>query len=250
MYDYLLGGHHNFAADRAAAEAASKHFPDLPLILRANRTFLRRAVTFVSEQGIDQFLDLGSGIPTVGNVHEVAQELNPAARVVYVDIDPVAVTHSAALLESNPQAAVVQADVRDPDVILAHPAVQDLLDLRRPVAILLVAVLHFLPDTAETQQLVALLRERMVSGSYLVISHASVEGLGLELRARAQAEYARSGNPMTMRTRAEIGAFFEGLDLVEPGLVPVPLWRPEGPDDLLLDEPGRSNGFVGVGRKP
>jgi hypothetical protein len=250
MYDYLLGGHHNFAADRAAAEAASNHFPDLPLILRANRAFLRRAVTFVSEQGVDQFLDLGSGIPTVGNVHEVAQDLNPAARVVYVDIDSVAVTHSATLLESNPQATVLQADIRAPETILAHPEVQRLLDLDRPLAILLVAVLHFLPDTAEAQRLVAALRERMASGSYLVISHASIEGLGREQRGRAEAEYARSGNPMTMRTRDEIAAFFEGLELVEPGLVPVPLWRPEGPDDLLLDEPGRSNGFVGVGRKP
>jgi hypothetical protein len=250
MYDYFLGGYHNFAIDRRAADAASALYPDLPLIMRANRAFLRRAVTFLCEQGIDQFLDLGSGIPTVGNVHEVAQGLIPSAHVVYVDVDPIAVSHSAALLQGNPNTTVIQADVRQTEQLLAHPDVQQLLASDRPLAVLMVALLHFLTDDAEAHRVVRTLRQAMPSGSYLAISHASVEGIEPESRARAEALYTRSGNPIKMRTRAEIASFFEGLDLVEPGLVCVPLWRPESQDDIVLDEPERSNGFVAVGRKP
>lgn len=250
MYDYFLGGYHNFAIDRKMAEAASGAYPDLPLVLRANRAFLRRSVTFLSEQGIDQFLDLGSGIPTVGSVHQVAQALNPQAHVVYVDIDPIAVSHGKTLLKDNPTATVVGADLHQPDAILAHPDVRLHLDFARPVAVLMVAVIHFFLDDMEAERVVQVFREAMPAGSYLVMSHAGIEAVEQDMRAQAEAIYARSGNPIRMRTQAEIARFFEGLDLVEPGLVPVPLWRPESPDDLFLDEPERSSGLVGVGRRP
>ena len=251
IYDYLLGGHHNFPADRAAAEQALAANPDMRLIMQANRGFLRRAVTFMIGEGISQFLDLGSGIPTVGNVHEVAQNANPTARVLYVDIDPVAVAQSAALLAGNPNASVIQADVRDPKQILDHPEARRLLDLRQPIGVLLVSLLHFIPDTSEARQLVQHLREAVAPGSYMVISHAGMEyEEAKRWLDRAVQAYSRSTTPITPRTRAEIASFFEGLELVEPGLVDVPLWRPEGPHDVLLDDPKRANGVAGVARKP
>ncbi len=249
MYDYYLGGFHNFEIDRQAAEQAIARWPDLPLIMQANRAFLRRAVNFVSGQGIDQFLDIGSGIPTVGNVHEVAQRANPSARVVYVDIDPIAVAHSQEILRGNPNATIIQGDVRRPSEILEHPDVQRLLDLDRPLALFLVALLHFIPDDDVAERAVGALRAALPPGSYLVISHASYEGMP-ELSREHEELYQRTSTPMRMRSREEIARFFEGLELVEPGLVFIPLWRPESPDDLFLDQPERCTGFAGVARKP
>ncbi len=253
MYDYYLGGYHNFSSDRTAAEAAVAIYPDLPRVAQANRAFLRRAVDFLTAQGIDQFLDLGSGIPTVGNVHEVAQSLNPAARVVYVDIDPVAVTHSASLLADNPNATVIQADGRQGATILNHPETRRLLDLDRPVAVLLVAFLHFVVSDADALNLVRSMRAVMAPGSYLAISHGTHETT-LDVAADAEARmtdlYAQTTNAIRTRTHAEISAFFEGFALVEPGLVRTPLWRPDGPDDLFFDQPERSGIYAGVGRKP
>jgi hypothetical protein len=251
MYDYLLGGFHNFAADRAAAEQAVAANPDMPLIMRANRAFLRRAVSFLMAEGIDQFLDLGSGMPTAGNVHEVVQAANPEARVLYVDIDPVAVAYGATLLEGNPNASIIQADARNLEEILGRPEVRRLLDLRQPVGVLLVSVLHFIADTGEAQRLVQALRAAVPPGSYVVISHAALDYEEAQqwVNGAVQA-YARSTTPITLRTRSEIAEFLEGLELVEPGLVEVPLWRPEGPDDILLDEPRRVNGVAAVARKP
>ncbi len=249
MYDYYLGGAHNFAVDRQAADQALALWPELPLIMQANRAFLRRAVQFLVARGIDQFLDIGSGIPTVGNVHEIALAANPAARVVYVDIDPVAVAHSRAILRDDPRVAVVQADARRPGAILAHPDVQRLLDRDRPLAVLLVALLHFIPDDAEARGLVRQLRDALAPGSYLALSHASTEGMPQESREHERL-YNRTPTPMRMRSRAEIARFFEGFDLVEPGVVYIPLWRPEGPDDLFLEAPERCTGFAGVARKP
>jgi len=253
MYDYYLGGYHNFSSDRAAAEAAVAIYPDVPRVAQANRAFLRRAVDFLTAQGIDQFLDLGSGIPTVGNVHEVAQSLNPAARVVYVDIDPVAVTHSASLLADNPNATVIQADGRQAATILNHPEMRRLLDLDRPVAVLLVAFLHFVVDDADVLGLLQGLRAVIAPGSYLAISHVTHEGTldaTTDVRARMTDLYAQTTNAIHPRTHAEISAFFEGFALVEPGLVYTPLWRPDGPDDLFFDQPERSSIYAGVGRKP
>ncbi|HET8632390.1 MAG TPA: SAM-dependent methyltransferase [Thermomicrobiales bacterium] len=250
MYDFFLGGYHNFAIDRAVAEQVVAAYPDFPLIMRANRAFLRRAVTFLASQGIDQFLDLGSGIPTVGNVHEVAQAINPDARVVYVDIDPVAVAHSRAILAGNPNATVIQADARRPEQIVGDPEVGRLLDLDRPVAVLLLAFLHFFQDDAEAEALVRGLRDVLAPGSYLVISHASYDDMPTDVRERLEGLYTRTPTPVRSRTREQIADFFAGFDLVEPGLVYVPAWRPEGPGDLWHDEPDRVHGFAGVGRKP
>lgn len=247
MYDYYLGGSHNFAADRAAAEQAMALWPDLPLIMQANRAFLRRAVQFLVGQGIDQFLDIGSGIPTVGNVHEVAQRANPAAHVVYVDVDPVAVAHGRAILAGNERAAAISGDARRPAEILGQPDVRRLLDPRRPLGLLLVAVLHFIPDIDEITRLVGEFRAALAPGSFVAISHASHEGRPRESREH-EALYRRTPMPMTMRSHAEIAACFDGFDLVAPGLVYLPLWRPEGPDDLFLDRPERCTGFAGVGR--
>ena len=248
MYDYYLGGSHNFELDRKLAEEAIAMWPDLPLIMAANRAFLRRAVNYVVTQGIDQFLDIGSGIPTVGNVHEVAQAARPSARVVYVDVDPVAVAHSQAILQDTPGVAAIQGDVRRPEQILGHPEVRRLLDLDRPLAVLLVALLHFIPDDAEASNAVRALREALPPGSYLAISHASYEGMPAESREHEQL-YSRTPTPMRMRSRATIERLFDGFELVEPGLVYIPLWRPEGPNDLFLDEPERCTGFAGVARK-
>jgi hypothetical protein len=247
MYDYYLGGSHNFAIDREAAEQAITMWSDLPIIMQANRAFLRRAVRFLVGQGIRQFLDIGSGIPTVGNVHEVAQQAAADSRVVYVDIDPVAVAHSRAILAGNPNAAIVQGDARDPDRLLAEPEVQQLLDLRQPIGIFLVALLHFIPNDIDAYRLVDRLREIMAPGSYLVISHASFEGRPTETESHTQL-YARTSTPMMMRSRRDIERFFDGLHLVEPGLVYLPLWRPESPDEVD-EHPERFTGFAGVARK-
>jgi hypothetical protein len=249
IYDYLLGGSHNFEVDRLTAEKVITVNPDARLIMHANRAFLRRVVRFLIEQGIDQFLDIGSGIPTVGNVHEVAQAVNPSARIIYVDIDPVAVRHSEAILEDNPNAVVVQADARQPDQIMSHPEIRRLLDLSRPAAVLLIALLHFVTNDQEAFGLVRILRDALAPGSYLAISHATNESLPREVVEQSEKLYERSTNPAKARSRAQIERFFDGLELLEPGLVYAPLWRPESPDDLFLDQPERSANLVGVGYK-
>ena len=250
MYDFFLGGYHNFAIDRAAAEQMLAVMPDTPFFMRAARAFLRRGVTFLIEQGIDQFLDLGSGIPTVGNVHEVAQQLNPAARIVYVDVEPIAVRHSEAILQGNDNAIVIQADVREPALILNHAKVRSMIDFNRPVGVLLSNLLHFLTDDDEATRVVGVLRAAVVPGSYLLISHATGEGQDPERTRKGTAVYARTSAPVKPRPRATIQRFFEGLEMIEPGLVHCPLWRPEGPDDLLLDQPERALILGGMGRKP
>jgi hypothetical protein len=250
MYDYFLGGAHNFAADREAAEQLFKLFPDLPLVSQTNRALLRRAVQFLIGLGIKQFLDIGSGIPTAGNVHEVAHRADPDARVVYVDVEPVAVAHSRAILQDNPTAIAIQADARRPQELVNHRDVRRMLDWTRPMGVLMLALLHFVPDDAEAIQIVHALRDAMPSGSYLVITHASTERIEEGGRAQVEQLYRGATSPFHFRTRDQIAQFFEGLELVEPGLVYLPLWRPESEDDLLFDNPERSNGYVGVARKP
>jgi len=249
MYDYFLGGFHNVAIDRQAAEAVLRVFPEAPLALQANRAFLRRAVHFLAEQGIDQFLDIGSGIPTVGNVHEVAQRANPAARVVYVDIDPVAVEHSNAILAGNDRATAVQADARRPAELLQHPEVQQQLDFRRPIGVLIVALLHFLPDDADAYRLVRTVRDALAPGSYIAITHGTADAMPRDIAEQTEQLYAGTTNPGRYRTRMAVERFFAGLTLVEPGVVYVPLWRPEGPDDIFVRAPERSINFAGVGYK-
>ncbi|MBN0042880.1 SAM-dependent methyltransferase [Streptomyces actuosus] len=248
IYDYYLGGSHNFEVDREAARKAMEHLPGLPKIMQANRAFMRRAVRFAADQGITQFLDIGSGIPTFGNAHEVAQKATPGARVVYVDHDPVAVAHSRAVLEGNDAADVLAADLRKPQEILASPQVQRLIDLNRPVALLLVAILHFVEDADDPYGAVAELRDALAPGSLLLLTHASYEGIPLPPgRAEGAVDvYKDIRNPLIMRSRDEIARFFEGYEMVEPGLVPMPRWRPEtAPED---EDPYAFSGFAGVGR--
>lgn len=248
MYDYFLGGYHNFEIDRLAARQVLKITPDTPLIMQTNRAFLRRVVNFLAAQGIEQFLDLGSGIPTVGNVHEVARRSNPSARVVYVDVEPVAVRHGEAILADDPNTAVIQADLRRPEEILAHPTVRDLLDLDRPMAVLILSVLQFVGD--EAYDAVRRLREALQPGGYLAISHATRDGIPDEPVERLKQVYDRTGTAIQLRPHDRVLEFFEGLEMVEPGLVHAPLWRPEGEEDLFLERPELSVIYGGVGRKP
>lgn len=248
VYDYYLGGSHNFAVDRAMAQEAIGLWPELPQIMQANRAFLRRAVRFLAGEGIGQFLDIGSGIPTVGNVHEVAHGMRPDARVAYVDVDPVAVAHSRAILGADARTTVVHADLRQPERILADPGLRGLLDLNQPVALLLVAVLHFIPDADDPAGIITRLGEALAPGSYLVLSHATHEGQP-ERTAIHQQLYARTRTPMTMRSAAQVSALFDGFALIDPGLVYLPLWRPDPAEDPE-ERPERFTGLAGVGRKP
>jgi hypothetical protein len=250
IYDYLLGGYHNFEVDRLAAERLMQVHPDVRIAAHVNRAFLRRAVLFLVEQGIVQFLDIGSGIPTAGNVHEIAQGARPAARVVYVDVDPVAVAHSTSLLRDNPNTAVLQADAREPEQILNHVQVRELLDFRQPVAVLFLAILHLLPDDDQALHTVRTVHNAAVSGSYVAISHPTVEDAPSHLLAQIDALTAVAPGRYQYRSQAQILRFFDGLEWVEPGLVHTPLWRPEGPDDALLDHPARAFCLAGIGHKP
>jgi hypothetical protein len=224
--------------------------PDVRPGAHANRAFLRRVVRFLIDQGIDQFLDLGSGIPTVGNVHEIAQQANPAARVAYVDFDPVTVAHSQAILKHNPSATIIQSNVCQPERILGHAEVKRLIDFSRPAAILMLAILHYVSDNDQAQSILRTLRGALASGSYVALSHFTCDGAPPGVIERMAALATTSSNPARARTRAEVARLFEGVELVEPGLVYTPLWRPEEPDDVLLDQPERSLAFAGVGRKP
>ncbi|MEQ8144848.1 SAM-dependent methyltransferase [Streptomyces sp. OP7] len=248
MYDYYLGGSHNFEVDREAARRAMEFMPGLPKVMQANRAFMRRAVRFAVAEGVTQFLDIGSGIPTFGNVHEVAQAADPRARVMYVDHDPVAVAHSKVVLEGNDGAGILAADLRKPQEILGSDEVARLIDLNRPVALLLVAILHFVEDADDPYGAVAELREALAPGSMLVLSHAAYEGIPLppERAEGAVDVYRDMRNPLIMRTRDDIARFFEGYDMVEPGLVPMPRWRPDtAPED---EDPYAFSGLAGVGR--
>jgi SAM-dependent methyltransferase len=251
MYDYYLGGSHNFAADRELAEKALGAWPELPQIARGLRGFLRRAVTFLVEQGVDQFLDLGSGIPTAGNVHEIVSALNPRARVAYVDSDPVAVAHSRQLLKDAPNATIVHADMRDAGAVLSDPEVDGFLDLRRPAAVLMCAVLHFVPDSDDPAGVVAAYRDATAPGSYLAVSHGTRDYLPEQIR-NLEEVYSRSSAPMTFRSRAEIMDLTQGYELVPPGLVDFILWRPDTPDPLpdpLGGDVTRYSGYAAVGRR-
>lgn len=226
VYDYLLGGSHNFPPDQEAAEAVLARWPDARMTMRANRAFLGRAVRYLAaEEGIRQFLDIGSGIPTMGNVHEIAQQAAPDARVVYVDNEEVAVQHSRAILARNQNATAVLADLHRPREILGSPQVLDLLDLSEPVALLLVALLHFFPDSDNPAALVGELRAALAPGSFVVISHGTTDGQAPHV-AEAMGHYDQTTARFQPRSRAEVMAFFDGLDMLDPGLVPVPLWRP------------------------
>ncbi len=248
IYDYMLGGSYNFAADREVAEKAIAAMPELPAVLRGNRAFLGRAVRWLAaDAGVTQFLDLGSGIPTAGNVHEIAGRINAETRVVYVDIDPIAVAHSLAILRDHPNATAIQADLRDPAAILANSAVTATLDLSQPIAVLLVAALHFLPDSEHPADVLVRLREALPSGSYVAISHATEDGQLMAGQRDAQDIYARANNPVVMRTYAQIAELLDGWDLVPPGIVRCPAWHPD-PGDEAGVEASTFPGYAAVAR--
>ena len=227
IYDYLLFGKDNFAADRAAADRLMESRLDPRRLALANRGFLRRAVRFLARQGISQFLDLGSGLPTSPSVHEVAREVIADARVVYVDHDPIVVAHNDALLATRDGVVTIRADVRDPDAVIGHEALARCLDFGRPVAVLLLSVLHFISPEEDAPGIIARFREHMAPGSYLAISIGTSDGADPEMLANATETYADARMPFTLRSRAQIMDLFKGFDLVEPGLVSLPDWRPD-----------------------
>lgn len=247
MYDYFLGGHDNYEVDRFAAEQVIAVVPEVRAMARENRAFLGRAVRFLAKQGIRQFLDIGTGIPGPGNTGDVARELVPDAHVVYVDNDPIVLVHASALLAGqDPQrTTVIQADLRDPGAILDHPAASAVLDFDKPIAILLVAVLHFVMEDEDPVGIVDRLKQVMVPGSYLVVSHGTSD-IDPERAAEAVSTYNRGGARIIARTGAQIRRFFEGLELVDPGLVQLPLWRPE---DEVADDISGIWWYAGMARK-
>jgi hypothetical protein len=253
IYDYFLGGKDNFPADRQVADQVLAIAPVAREVVEDNRAFLRRAVRVLTrEAGIRQFVDLGSGLPTQGNVHEIAQAIAPDARVVYVDNDAMVVTHSRALLAGDNTIAV-QADLREPGAILGHPEVRKLIDFDRPVALLLLAILHFVPDDQNPHGIVARFRDLLPAGSYLALSHSTRDvpvrpdmtpAEMTEMGTKVQRLYQMTTTSIVPRTRAQVERFFDGFDLVEPGLVEIQRWRPDSQSSLL---PG---GFYGgAGRK-
>ena len=224
-YDYWLGGKDNFAADRESGDAIAAAFPTVRTAVIENRRFVRRAVAFLAgHKGIQQYLDIGTGIPTSPNVHEIAQAIAPASRVVYVDNDPIVLAHARALLTSSPEGATayIYADLRDPGKILTDPRLRDTLDFSRPVALMLAAILHFIPDGADPYGIVARLAGALPEGSYLVLSHATNDFLTPQEVAEIVA--GRYG-PFYARSEAEFARFFEGFELVPPGIVSVAQWR-------------------------
>ena len=253
MYDFYLGGSCHFAADRALAEEVVRTWPDMPAIARANRDFLQRAVRYLSGQGIDQFLDLGSGIPTVGNTHDIALSLNPEARIAYVDVDPVAVAHSTVILQDVPNATIVHADLRDAEAILHRSEVPSFLDLSRPVGVIMLAVLHFLSDEDDAAGVVAAYREASRAGSYLVVSHGTLDYLPAKARD-VEGVYERASHRLNFRSRAEVLGLMDGYELEPPGLVDIIHWRPElsedEPDPIGNGDVARYSGYAAVGRKP
>jgi len=255
VWDYQLGGKDNFAADRAAADTLNEACravgaPDGRVVARENRDFIDRAVRYLAgPAGIRQFIDVGAGLPTQGNVHQIAQQVNPDAAVVYVDYDPLVLVHGRALLADNANTVVIQADAREPDHILTHPELREVIDLGQPAAVLLVALLHLLPDDENPTRIVTHLRDALTPGSYLAITHFTGDARP-DLAAKVAEEFARLRitTPLISRTHSQILAFFDGFDLVEPGLVFPTLWRPD-PTPAEPDS-GAQWMYAGVGRKP
>ena len=247
VYDYFLGGAHNFEVDRRLAEQIARMTPNVGDTMRANRVFLRRAVRYLTGQGIRQFLDIGSGIPTVGNVHEIAQTAAPGSKVIYVDIDPVAVAHSRTILSDDPDTVVLCGDLRRPADVLAQARDTGLLDFGQPVAVLLAGVVHFLPDSDDPAGIVARLRDAVCPGSHLLLSHVTGDGQPPEVLAAYELS-GQTDSALRLRSHAELSRYFDGFTLVDPGLVPLTTWRPE-PGAEPDEDPWRTAAYAGVGRK-
>ncbi|HEX3512401.1 MAG TPA: SAM-dependent methyltransferase [Trebonia sp.] len=248
IWNYWLGGKDNFAVDRAAGDAWTATFPAQIAIARASRDFLTRSIRYLAQDaGIRQFLDVGTGLPTADNTHQVAQRIAPEARIVYVDNDPLVLAHARALLTSTPEGATayIHADLRDADQIMAQAA--ETLDFDKPIALILSGILGHVTDTAEARSIVANLMDALPSGSYLSLNDGTSH-IGGRQQEEATRDYNDSGAvPYVQRTPEEIASFFDGLELVPPGVVSNPRWRPENPGDELPDE---IDAFCGVGRKP
>lgn len=241
IYDYALGGYHNFAIDREFWQRAETLVPDARLVTHAHRGFLGRVVRWLADQGVRQFLDIGSGLPTLGNVHEVARDADPAARVVYVDNDPSTVVQSRALLENEPRARAVVGDLRRPEDILYHPEVLELLDFAEPVAVLMLDVFPFVAGPDQPGEIVRRFGEACVSGSYLVVSHPAPDPD--PIRA---ATLRLPGETTVARTAGELAAMLDDLALIDPGVVPATDWHP----DPLIGESSQPGTLVAVARKP
>jgi O-methyltransferase involved in polyketide biosynthesis len=245
IYDYLLGGKDNFEVDRVAAERVLTMIPDAAVAAWDNRRFLGRAVDFlVREAGVRQFVDIGTGLPTRGNVHAIAHRGAAESRIAYIDNDPMVIAHANMLLNNHPNVAVVCADLRDPDGIIANPELRRLIKLDEPVAILLVAVLHFIRDSENRAGIVGRLKSSMPAGSYLVVSHVTDDQVPQETAGLVRELYEETSAPGVTRCRRAIAEFFDGLEMIPPGLVNVAQWRP---DSGLIAEPGRTIFYAGVG---
>jgi hypothetical protein len=248
MYDYFLGGKDHLPVDRMAAARVVAAAPDVPVVARANRYFMTRAARFLaSECGIRQYLDVGTGIPTSPNLHEVVQAVDPACRVIYTDNDPVVLAHARALLTSTPEGhtAYLDADLRDPALILDAAELRTGLDFHRPIALFLVAVLHFLTDEDDAHALVRMLVDALPSGSYLVVSHATGD-LAPSNVGDIVDTYATTAVPLVLRDLAGVTRFFDGTQVLDPGVVRLPLWKPDFPPEDIH----KVWLYGGVGRKP
>ena len=237
-YNYWLGGNDNFEADRKSGDAVAAAFPAIRITAIENRRFLRRVVTFlVKEAGVRQFLDIGTGIPTAENTHEVAQSIAPESRVVYVDNDPIVLAHARRLMSSTPEGATtyIQADLRHPGAILSHPDLGKTIDLSRPVALMLILVVHFVPEAEDPYAHVATLTDALAPGSYLVMTHATADfwppEVAAKMDATAKGEDSRSRDPFQFRDKAAFSRFFEGMELISPGIQSVPDWRSDLPPE-------------------
>lgn len=246
-YDYALGGYHNFAVDRDFLERLEQTLP-IREAAWANRALLHRVVRFLVAQGVRQFLDIGSGMPTVGNVHEIAQEAVPESRVMYVDIDPVTVLHSQAILAGKPRVGVIEGDLRRPADILDHPDVQKLLDFSEPVAIILFLVVHYVADDDEARAIMAQLQDALVSGSYMALTHTSPLPGFEDQMERARKLFDETPTHTNFRSREQIADLLTGMEIVEPGIVRTAEWRPD-PDEEFDAKAGALS-FVAVARKP
>ncbi|MFG1879193.1 SAM-dependent methyltransferase [Sphaerisporangium sp. NPDC049003] len=247
MYDYFLGGKDNLPADREAAEKVLRFVPEIPIGIRENRAFLARAVRFLAEQGIRQFLDIGAGLPTQRNVHQVAAEVAPDARTAYVDNDPQVLAHARALLQDSPQVLVVEGDVRRPAEILGRPELRAHLDFDQPIAVLLLAIIHFIPDGDDPVGIIAAIRDALAPGSYVAISHVAVDERP-QAAPGVEGVYNNASAQFVARMSGEIAPFFKGLDLVDPGMVNLHEWRPDIPVVAPVLEKVKSYFLCGVGR--
>lgn len=255
IYDYMLGGVHNFPADQEAARQLIEQFPVVPLAVRANRATLRRMVSYLARIGVRQFLDVGSGMPTQTSVHEVAEQIAPDSRVVYVDIDPVAVAESLDILDGNERVTAVRGDLRSPQTILDNPQLRQVLDFRQPIALLLMGILHFVPDDDRAHSSVTKLIDALPSGSYLAISHLAAETMAVTRTRDDSYEIVeniyrqRTATPLGARSFEQTSQFFARCTLEDPGLVWMTEWRPasEDPQDFV-DDPRRCGWWAGLGR--